>query len=80
MIHFGVLLAQGTDLTIPVPPPALAAAMMSVVLTFLLAATMYLMKRSLDTLREIEGRVNRHDTTISMHDIRIGSLEERVRP
>lgn len=75
MIHFSALLAQTPELHIPVPPADLLGAMVAVVLAFLLAATTYLMKRSLDTLQQIEGRVNRHDTSLELHDLRLLTLE-----
>jgi hypothetical protein len=75
MIHFGVFLAQVPDIHIPVPPVDMIGAMVAVVLTFLLTATTYLMKRSLDTLQQIERRVNRHDTSLELHDLRLLTLE-----
>ena len=75
MIYLGSLLAQAPDIRIPVPPADMIGAMVAVVLTFLLSATVYLMKRSLDTLQQIEGRVNRHDTSLELHDLRLLTLE-----
>lgn len=78
MIHLGAFFQQ-SGIVIPVSPADMAGMAITTLLTTLIGLIVYLLKRALDTIKEIESRVSGHTTSITLHDVRIGSLEERIR-
>lgn len=65
-------------LTLPLPPASLAVVLASIMLTFLVGGTTYLMKRSLDQIEKITDRLNSHEVDIEIHKVRLDDHTTRL--
>ena len=69
---------MGPEVQFPLPSADMVVAMASIVLTFLVGATVLLLKRSLEQIDKIAERLNIHEVKIEVHTVRLDDHKTRI--